>query len=86
MAELTPADLATLAAMREELMRAAEAPGCAVLLWSTDPERTARASLVDRKDQTGAAVELRARLAQLGRQVLTQPEALAALAAIEGKG
>lgn len=84
-ASLTAADLATLAAMRAELS-GAEEPGGAVLLWSTDPARTARASLVDRKDQTGAAVELRARLVGLGRQVFTRAEALTALDAIAGEG
>lgn len=83
---LNPADRTTLAAMREELARAGEVPGGAVLLWSTAPGATSRLALVDRKDQTGAAAGLRARLEQLGRQVYTRPEALAALAALEGEG
>lgn len=79
---MAPADLTTLSAMRAELSRPS-APGAHVLLWSTDPARTGQMALVDRKDLTGAAVELRARLAGLGRQVFTRAEALEALAAIE---
>lgn len=82
---MAPADIATLSAMRAELSRPS-APGAHVLLWSTDPARTGQMALVDRKDQTGVAVELRARLAGLGQQVFTRTEALDALAAIEGKG
>lgn len=81
---LSPADTATLRAMREELESAADAPGRAFLLWSTAPATTGRLALVDRKDLTGAAVGMRAQLAQLGRMVFTRAEALAALDAIEG--
>lgn len=77
-----PADRTTLSAMRAELSRPS-APGAHVLLWSTDSARTGQMALVDRKDQTGVAVELRARLVGLGRQVFTRAEALDALAAIE---
>lgn len=82
---MSPADLATLQAMRGDLARPS-APGAHVLLWSTDPGRTGQMALVDRKDITGAAVELRARLSRLGRQVFTRPEALALLHTLEGQG
>ena len=80
-----PADRTTLSAMRAELSRPS-APGAHVLLWSTDSARTGQMALVDRKDQTGVAVELRARLSRLGRQVFTRPEALALLHTLEGQG
>lgn len=80
-----PADLVTLDAMRADLARLG-APGAHVLLWSTDPARTGQMALVDRKDLTGVAVELRRRLAGLGRQVFTRAEAIDALATIEGGG